>query len=133
MPAPAPSFQDLVDLGKAEAQARRPQLAFYDGDVTEAQLHASAAMSDKSIEVGAKLFLDTFFDGASGDALTALVDDHCNIQRKGATAAQVTVILSRTSSGAGGTIPAGTRFGTTANPDGSQVVFTLDADLAVGS
>lgn len=129
----APSFDDLLAVGKAEAQLRRPQLGFRDGDVAEAQLHASAAMSDKCIEVAAKLFRDTFFDGAVGDALTALVDDRVDIQRQGGTKAVATLTFNRGSSGAGGTITAGTRFGTDFTPDATQAVFTLDADLIIPS
>lgn len=130
----APSFQDYLDLGQAEAQVRRPDLAFNDGDITEAQLHGSAAMADKVTEVAVRLARDTYFDGASGDALTALVDDHCNIQRKAGTKATTIVHLQRPGPGTpSGTIPAGTRIGAVAGPDGSQVVFTLDADLPVAS
>lgn len=133
MPVLAPSFDELVALGQAEAVARRPRLGFADGDITEAQLHGSAAMADHVFGLAAKLFRDTFFDGAVGDALTALVDDHCNIQRKGATAATVNLLVLRTSFGGAGTIPAGTRFGCTKAPDGSQVTFTSNANVAVPS
>lgn len=129
----APSFDDLLTLGKAEAQTRRGTLGFRDGDITEAQLHACAAMSDKVLQVAAEYFKNTFIDGASGDALTALVDDHCNIQRKGATPALVSLSLSRTSGGSAGTILAGTQFATDGSPSGTRVTFTLDSTLAVGA
>lgn len=128
----APSFADLLAVAKAEAQARRPDLAFNDGDVTDADNHAAAAVGDAVIRFTAQAFRDLFFDGATDDALDALVDDRCNIQRKPATPAQATIAFSRTSGGAGGTIPAGTRIGTDFDPDGSQIVFTTDAPVTFG-
>lgn len=129
----APSFQDFLTLGQGEAQFRRPDLAFNDGDITECQNHAAAVMADKVVELTAQYFRNTFFDGAEGDALGALVDDHCNIQRKGATTATVTLTLSRTTTSTSGTIAAGTRFAGDAKPDGSRPVFLLDSPgLAVG-
>src|SRR4051812_37210694 len=107
----APSFQDLLDLGQAEAQARRPDLAFIEGDITVAQLHGAAAMGDRVIQYAVEAFRDTFFGGAKADALTELVSDRTGIERKEATAATATVRFTRTSGGAGGTIPLGTRVG----------------------
>jgi uncharacterized phage protein gp47/JayE len=126
----ADSFEDLLSIGQAEAQTRRPDLQYSDGDVTIAQLHAAAAMADAAIRFSSQAFRDTFIDGATGDALTDLVNDHLNIQRKAATAAQVTLSFSR-SPGAAGTIPAGTTVATLTTADGVQINFTLDAAIAV--
>ncbi len=131
--AVAPSFQDFLDVGTAELQARRSDLLVSDGDVTLAMVHAAAAMSDAVLRFAAQSFKDTFVDGARGDALTALVDDHYNIQRVPATAAQVTVSFSRTSAGAAGTIPAGTTVATAFDANGNQIQFTTDGAIAVGS
>lgn len=127
----APSFQDLLDQGIAEAQARRPTLLFNDGDISEAQMHGAAAMADAVIRFSAQSFRDTFIDGASGDALGALIEDHLNLPRNPATFAQATVALSRTSSGAGGTIPSGTVVATGFTADGETVEFATDADVIV--
>lgn len=127
------TFDELVELGKAEAIASRPELTVREGDVSLAMLHASAAMADASLAVAAKLFRATFIDGAKGDDLTALVADHTGIQRKAAVAAQVELTIARSSGGAGGTIPIGTQFATEATPDQAQIVFTLDAALVVGA
>lgn len=129
----APSFQDLLDQGMAEALSRRPDLLFAEGDVSLAQLHAGAAMADASIRFAAQAFAETFLDSANGDALTVLVNDHINIQRQPATAATVTLSFSRTSSGAAGSIPAGTTVATAIAADGSSVSFTANSTVAVGA
>lgn len=128
----APSFQDLLAQGQGEAEFRRPDLAFLDGDVSLAQLHAGAAMADAIIRFGAQAFKETFLDGAKGDALTALVKDHLNLDRQLATQAQATVEFTRTSGGAGGTIPQGTVVATQFDADGKEVQFSTDADFIVG-
>jgi hypothetical protein len=125
----APSFEDLLALGQAEAQSRRPDLQFLEGDVTVAQLHAAAAMNDALIRYAAQLARDTFIDGAEGDALTTLVDDHFNLQRVEATAAQVTLTFTRTSGGAGGTIEQDSQIATEVGADGNQVIFATNADV----
>jgi uncharacterized phage protein gp47/JayE len=127
----APSFQDLLDVGQAEAQARRPDLTYYEGDITVAQNHGAAAMVDALIRLAAQLYKATFIDGASGDDLTALVDDHLNIQRVAGSQAQATVAFTRTSGGAGGTIPAGATIATEFDSDGETVEFTTDSAIIV--
>lgn len=131
----APSFQDLLTQGQSESQARRPDLTHLEGDITQAQLHAVAAMGDAVIRFAAQAFRDTFIDGASGDALTDVVDDHLNIQRNLATSAQVTVEYTRPSIGGGepaGTILAGSQTSTEFDSDGNQVVYTTDSNLVFG-
>lgn len=129
----APSFQDLLDVGQAEAQARRPDLLYNEGDITVAQNHAAAAMADAVIRLAVQLFKATFIDGAIGDDLTALVDDHLNVQRTPATEAQGSVSFTRTSGGAGGTIPAGTTIATEFDSDGNTVEFVTDSAIIVGA
>ena len=43
---PAPSFADLFNTGKAEAQNRRPELTFDEGDISEMEMASAAAMAD---------------------------------------------------------------------------------------
>ena len=129
----APSFQDLLDVGRAEAQARRSDLRFGNGDVTTAMLHAGATMADAVVGYVARAVRATYIDGARQDDLTTLVNDHTSLQRDPATAAQVTVRFSRTSGGGGGTIASGTRVGTAFDADGKQVVFTTDSNVVVGA
>ena len=128
----APSFTDLVTQGQAEADARRPDLTFIAGDITLAQLHGAAAMADAVIRYAAQSFKATFIDGATGDELDALVDDHLNIQRVLATPAQATVDFVRPfDAGAepAGTILAGTTVATVFDANGDEVQFTLDANI----
>ena len=127
----APSFNDLLSVGQAEAQSLRPDLLFAEGDVTVAQLHAAAAMADAVIRYAAQAFKETFIDGATGDALTTLVNDHLNIQRHPATSAQVTLRFTRTSGGAAGSIPLGTEVATDYDANGDRVVFTTDVAVTV--
>jgi hypothetical protein len=127
----APSPADLLEQFIAEAQAQRATLRFDDGNVTEAQAHGAMAMADVVLRYAAQAFRDTFIDGAAGDALTALVDDHYNIQRDPATSSSVTERFTRTSGGAGGTIAAGTTIASVQQADGSEVRFTTDAAIVV--
>lgn len=127
----SPSVQDLIDQGKAEAQLRRPDLKFADGDVSEADLHVAAAMADVVLGIIAQKFKNTFFAGARADDLAILVDDRLNIQRKPAVKATVVLSFSRAAAGSSGTIAAGTKVATAPSADGSQVFFTTDANIAV--
>lgn len=129
----APSFQDFLTQGQAEAQIRRPDLVFAEGDVTVAMLHGGAAMADANTRFSAQSFKETFLDGAQADALTVLVDDHLNIQRDAASAAQVTVDWSRTSAGAGGTIPTGSLVASEFDENGESVEYSTDAPFVVGA
>lgn len=125
----APSFDDLLAQFTAEALAQNSELAFNDGDVTEAQAHGAGAMADAAIRFTVQAFKETFLDGAKGDALTALVDDHLNIQRQPSTSAQATVSFSRTGAGAGFTLSAGFVVGSQFDSAGNTVLYTLDADV----
>lgn len=129
----APSVNDLVDQGLAEAEDRRNDLLFSDGDVSLAQIHAGAAMADAAVRFSAQAFKATFIDLAEGDDLTALVDDHLNLPRQQATAAQVTLAFSRTSAGGAGTIAAGTIVATAIAADGSEQRFAVDNNVGVGA
>lgn len=129
----APSFDDLIAVGKAEAQTLRPDLQIGDGDVTEAMLHGSGAQADFVVGYAASGFRETFLDGAKGSALTARVADRESITRNEASAAQVTARFTRTSSGAGGSIPIGTRIGSNPDPDGEQIIYTTNAAVVVAA
>ena len=77
----APSFQDILDVGQAEAQTRRPDLAFNDGDISEAFCHAGAAMSDAVLGYAIQAVADTYFGLATGDELTAVIMDKLNLHK----------------------------------------------------
>lgn len=129
--AVAPSVQDLIDQGKAEALERRPDLLYSDGDVDLAQIHAGAAMADVAIRLAIQALAATFIDTAKGDDLTALVDDHLNLQRQEATAATSPVTFTRTSGGAAGTIDQGTTIATAILANGREVRYVTAADVIV--
>ncbi len=129
----APSFSDLVALGIAEGQDARPDLGYQAGDVSTADVHVAAVMADHVTRFAAQCFKETFLDGAVGAALAKLVNDHINIQKLLATAAQCTLSFSRLSGGAAGSIPAGTSCATDYDNAGKRVVFTTDAAVAVGA
>lgn len=129
----APSFQDYLTQGQAEAQVRRPDLAYFDGDITVAMLHAGAAMADAVTRFLIQALKSTYLDTAAGDELTALADDHWDIQRQLATAAQVTLSFARPSAGGGepaGSIPTGTTAATVFSSDGEAISFTTDAPIS---
>lgn len=129
----APSFQDYLDQGQAEALVRRPDLAFYDGDVTVAMLHGSAAMADAVTRFIVQALKATYLDTASGDELTTLANDHWDIQRQLATSSQVTLTFTRPfDAGAepAGSIPSGTTVATQFSTDGETVSFVTDDAVA---
>lgn len=129
----APSFEDLLAQFQSEALAQNNELAFNDGDVTEAQAHGAGAMGDAAIKFTIQAFKETFLDGAKADALTALVDDHLNIQRQPETAAQATVRWARTGAGAGFTLLAGFVVGSAFDSAGNTILYTTNADVTFGA
>lgn len=134
MGLPAPSFDDLVSLGRAEMLRLRPDLAIADGDVTEAMLYASAAMDDAIIGWVVVQIRNLFFGGAQGEDLDTIIMDRLQLPRDAATRAHGTVTISRSVSGGNaGTIASGTQIGTAVAQDGSRVVVTTDTDVVVGT
>lgn len=133
MTAPiAPSFADLLAQYQAEAQLERPQLVFREGDLATAQEHGAGAMADASIRYSAQWFKQTFIDGAEGDVLTALVDDHLNLQRQEATESTVDVTFTRTGNAAG-TTPIGFTVATAIDASGATVAFTTNGSITWGA
>lgn len=132
MGRPAPSFDDLVALGKAQAQALRPDLAFLDGDVTEAQIYAAAAMADAVLGYSAVRERNLFFGGASGSDLDTVILDKLGLAREPSSRSYGEVTIARaTSGGTAGTISSGTQIATAIGTDGTRVVVSLDADVIV--
>lgn len=125
----APSFADLLAQYEAEALEARSTLQFLEGDVTTALEHGTGAMADAVLRYAVQALRDTFIDGAKADALTALVDDHLNIQRLDATAATTVCTFTRTSGGAGGTLNSGFVVATQFDSTGNTVLFTTDANV----
>lgn len=127
----APSFDELEQLGRAEQILNRPDLQVNEGDISEMLIKAAAAMADKCVEHSASSFRETFLDGATGQALTDLVNDHWNLPRLLASAATGSVAFTRVSAtGPAGSIPAGTVVATVINPEGEDFRFETDTALA---
>lgn len=127
----APSFNELEQIGRAEQILNRPDLQVLEGDISEMLIKAAAAMADKCVEFTATSFRETFIDGASGQALTDLVNDHWNLQRQVAVNATGTVSFTRVSAtGPSGNIPAGTVVATAINANGEDFRYVTDSLLA---
>lgn len=121
----APSFDDLLNLGKAEAILKRPTLGVRIGDISEMLLAGAAAMADRLIGWFAERIAATYLDGATGDDLTQLAADHWSIQRQAATQAVGTVTFNRSSADATiQTIPIGTTVATIRDSQGNDIQFT---------
>lgn len=132
--ATAPSFQELFDLGRAEAALRRPDLTFDEGDISEMILAGETAMADHTAAYAAARFKATTVDGATGDDLRALADDHWKLQADEATFARGTAHLERSNAAAGaGTILAGAIVATARDSQGVDVRFALDAAAVFGA
>lgn len=126
---PAPSFDELFDLGKAEAQLKRPRLAVRVGDISHMLISGAAAMADRLIGWFSERIAATFLDGAQGDDLTQLASDHWAITRRAATKAAGTVTVTRASADATSqTLAIGTVVATTRDSRGAEVRYiTLTA------
>jgi uncharacterized phage protein gp47/JayE len=129
----APSFDELEQIGRAEAIVHRPDLQFNEGDVSEMLVKSAAAMADKCIDFTAQSFKATYLDGAEGADLTLLASDHWGIARFDAVQAIGSVSFTRPTAGAGaGTITAGTTLATIIDADGNEFRFTTDAAVSFG-
>ena len=126
-----PSDQDLLDAGIAEAQARRTDLAFNDGDVSEAFCHAGMAMASAVLGSLLQQVADTYFGLAEGDALDTTIEDKTGITRNPADYAHVTLTIARAGAGAAGTLDAGKTVGTDPDDEGDQIVFELDDPVTI--
>lgn len=130
----APSFDDLFNLGKAEAILKRPALGVRIGDITEMLIAGAAAMADRLIGWFAERIAATFLDGAVGDDLTLLASDHWAIQRRDATKSVATVTFTRAGANATAqTMPIGTTVATERDSQGNdiQYVTTSAASWAI--
>lgn len=126
---PAPSYQDYFDLARAEAIVKRPDLAVAEGDISEMFVAGGAAMVDRFTGYAIERIAATYLDGAEGDDLTVLADDHFDVQRRAAVKSVGVVTLSLSVGIYTGTIAAGFRVATTPDADGNfvEIVTTADA------
>lgn len=131
-----PSFDDLFNLGKAEAILKRPELGIRIGDITEMLIAGAAAMADRVIGWFAERIAATFLDGASGDDLTLLASDHWGITRLAASQSVATVTFNRAGADATATtFPIGTTVSTIRDSQGNDVQFltTTAASWAIST
>lgn len=129
----APSFQDYFAAGRAEAINRRPDLTFDEGDISEFLVAAVAAMADHLTGYFAGRFKATYLDGAEGDDLTTLADDHWNVQRFEASNARGNTVFSRPAGPTpAGTILAGAIVATDKDVNGKEVQYSTDVDVNWG-
>lgn len=129
---PSTSIQDFYSIGLAGAVSKNSKLAVNDGDISDMLIAAGAAMADFCDQERASDHLNTSVDGAEGDKLTELADDHYDIDRQPATAATVTQEFVRPfDAGAepAGTLSAGFEVSTPVDRVGGEVRFVLDSDL----
>jgi len=118
----APTFQELYDLGLAEALIRRPTMSFFPGDVSDMALGGAAAIGDRLVGYAADRFKATYVDGARGDDLTTLADDHWGVTRIVASKAVGEVTLTRADATANAfTLIAGSILATTRDAEGQEI------------
>lgn len=130
---PAPTFDDLYNTGKAEAQLKRPLLGFRFGDLTDIVVAAAAAMADRVVGWFAERIAASFLDGAQGDDLTKLVADHWYINRFLALPSQGAITITRSSADATSqVIVAGMVIATAKDSTGAYIAYVTQADAAWG-
>lgn len=129
-----PSYDDLFNLGKAEAASKRPDLSYRRGDISEMTIAAAAAMGTHVATYAADRYKATTTEGENQD-LQDLAEDHWQINRVQATSSIGTVTLSRPSAGGGepsGTLAAGFVVATLQDSNGVSIQFALDNAVAFG-
>jgi len=130
--AAPPTFQELYDLGKAEAQSRDPDLTdFSTGSVNDAYVGAGATQADQAVRIAIEEWKQHYIATATGDRLTAHLVDYFDFGRKKTTAGRGTLTFTRGSSSGDVLIPAGTTVSGTV--DGTAVEATTDSDVTLAS
>jgi uncharacterized phage protein gp47/JayE len=120
----APSFDELHDLGKAEAIAKRPRLGIRAGDISDILISAAAAMADRLVGWFAERIAASFLDGAVGDDLTTLAADRYGIQRRAALKSTGQITVTRANADASlRTLAIGTVVATARDSRGAEVRF----------
>lgn len=129
-----PSVNDLYNTGKTEVNLKRPELTVNEGDIVDMVIAGGAAQGDSVGAYAENRFKATYVDGASGDDLTLLADDHLGIQRFPANPATGVLHFHRDTFTAGaGTISAGFQVATQPDFNGTSFTFATDVDLTFGA
>lgn len=132
----APTFDELHDLGKAEAIDKRPKLGIRIGDISDILISGAAAMADRLVGWFAERVAATFLDGATGEDLTTLAADHWGIQRRTALKSTAQIEVTRASADATSqTFAIGTVVATARDSRGAEVRYltTTAASWAVST
>jgi uncharacterized phage protein gp47/JayE len=126
-----PTFADLYDDGKAEVQARQPELSDWnEGSNLDAVIGGGAMLADEVLRVVVALFGEHFIDVAEDTALDVLALDRFGLTRLPASASVGTLRFTRGSSTGVLTIPAGTQVRGEVNGVSVTVTTDTDTDMA---
>jgi uncharacterized phage protein gp47/JayE len=130
----APSWQDLRDIFGAEALARRPKSNLNPGTRYDMIASGAAAIGDLLVGYFDRRFRASYVDGAEGDDLTVLADDHYSITRIPAVKATGSVTFNRAAPGAGTySIPTGAVLATGRDAAGNELRYVTTAPAAWGA
>lgn len=126
----APTWQELRTQFTGHAVTVRAAVNFFTGGIADMLAGGVASVADRVVAYFAEAMRDTYLDGATDAALTALANDHWAVQRSEGVAATVTLTISRSSGALAGTIAAGSEFRTQADALGNSLAFRTNVALA---
>lgn len=127
-----PTFQELYDAGKTEAQTRQPSLTdFEPGSALDALAGAGAVLADDVLRVGLHAWRAAYVDTATGVDLDRRIEDFGGPTRLMASAATVVLTITRGAYVGSYTLPVDSEI-TGEAPDGSTVAFTTDGEAVLG-
>lgn len=126
-----PTFEELYAAGKTEAQTRQPSLTdFEPGSALDALTGSAAVSSDDVLRVALYRWQAAYVDTAKGTDLDRRIVDFGGPERLAASAAVVTLTITRGAYVGAYTLPYGTEV-TGDAPDGSIVTFTTDGEATL--
>lgn len=127
-----PTFQDLYDRAKAEAQGRDSRLTDFEaGSALDALAGAGSILADDVLRVALARFQGGFVATAKREDLDARIVDFGGPARLTPSSAVAPLTLTRGSYVGAYTVTAGTEI-TGDAPDGTLVTFTVDDDIVLG-
>lgn len=124
-----PTWQALRNQFEGWAAGLRASIRFATGSITGMISGGAASIADRLAGYFAEAIRDTYLDGADGEALTTLANDHWGVARSTGSFAAVTLTFTRAVSAGAGTIPAGTEVTTQADALGRRLSYVTDVDL----
>lgn len=127
-----PTFQELYDAAKTEAQQRQGSLTdFSAGSALDALTGQAAVLADDVILASLHKWKAAYVDTATGTDLDRRITDFGGPNRLTASEATVTLTITRGAYVGAYTLSVGAEV-TGEAPDGSTVTFTTDADAVLG-